>query len=167
MRIKKWLKELVIFSVIALMVIGAIDWWRAPTMPEDMDFSQQMTLSGQPIDLQQLSQDRPVVIYFWATWCGVCKLTTPMVRGLANDNVQVVTVALRSGADSQLAPALEKAGFTLPTINDEDGIISDNWGIGVTPTFAIIYKGNMVHSTTGWTSAWGIKFRLWLTEKFS
>lgn len=163
MRIKKWLKELAAFAIIAFVIVVAVDWWRAPKMPEYANLNQQITLNGQPVDLQQLSQDKPVLIYFWATWCGICKTTTPMVKTLANDGVRVITVALQSGSDAELGPKLAGTGFTLPTINDADGAISADWGVSVTPTFAIVYQGNIVHSSTGWTSAWGLKSRLWLT----
>lgn len=167
MWVKKWLKELAALIVIMLVIISAVDWWRAPKMPENANLSQQLSLTNQPIDINQMSQNKPVLLYFWATWCGVCKSTTPMVRELANENIQVVTIAVQSGIDAELQPILARTGFNLPTINDPDGWISDDWEVDAMPTFVIIYQGNIVHSTTGWSSSWGLKLRLWLTTVFN
>jgi len=49
----------------------------------------------------------------------------------------------------------------MPVVNDPRGEISSQWDVGVTPTFVIISKGEVVSSTTGWTSSWGLKARLW------
>ncbi|PYA56163.1 protein disulfide oxidoreductase, partial [Serratia marcescens] len=41
------------------------------------------------------------------------------------------------------------------------GTLSAQWQIGVTPTFVVVSQGKVVQSTTGWTSYWGMKLRLW------
>ncbi len=49
-------------------------------------------LSGDPIDLSQASFDRmiqksdlPIVVDFWAPWCGPCKMMTPVFRQVAGE----------------------------------------------------------------------------------
>ncbi|MNT86119.1 hypothetical protein D3C72_2263670 [compost metagenome] len=49
----------------------------------------------------------------------------------------------------------------MPVVNDPRGKLSAQWQIGVTPTLVFISKGQVVQSTTGWTSYWGMKLRLW------
>ena len=39
--------------------------------------------------------------------------------------------------------------------------LAARWQVGVTPTFLIIEDGRLVSSTTGWSSRWGLKLRLW------
>jgi hypothetical protein len=73
----------------------------------------------------------------------------------------VLTVALRSGDDAQVAKWLAGKRVALPVVNDPRGELSAQWQIGVTPTLVIISKGQVVQSTTGWTSYWGMKLRLW------
>ena len=44
-------------------------------------------------ETEVLNADKPVLAYFWATWCGPCKLVSPSVEYIANtysDQLKVV-----------------------------------------------------------------------------
>ncbi len=160
-RLQRWARELSILLLLLLGVVYVMDWWRAPQAP--IAFHQQMleTLDGEPVSLAQRSQKRPLLVYFWASWCGVCRFTTPYVAKLAESGGNVMTVALRSGNDQQVEQWLARKKLQLPVVNDERGELSAQWQIGVTPTIVVISQGKVVQSTTGWTSYWGMKLRLW------
>ncbi|MBC3379505.1 protein disulfide oxidoreductase [Serratia fonticola] len=160
-RLRRWTRELLILLLLVLGVTFAMDWWRAPQAP--LTFEQQMleTLDGEPVSLAQLSLDKPLLVYFWASWCGVCRFTTPYVAKLVANGGNVMTVALRSGNDQQVEQWLAAKRLQLPVVNDEQGKLSAQWQIGVTPTIVVISQGKVVQSTTGWTSYWGMKLRLW------
>lgn len=166
MRLKRWLREAVWLVLIAAALIWGMDWLRSPQLPADLA-QQPLTALQDEVNLATLSQDKPVLVYVWATWCGVCKLTTPTVAALSQSGTQVVSVALRSGDDSRVATWLEKKGLQGPAVNDENGAVSQRWDISVTPTFIVLQQGKVVSTTTGWSSSWGLKLRLWWAEKFS
>jgi hypothetical protein len=71
-----------------------------------------------------------------------------------------MTIALRSGEPQAVLRWLEQKKVQLPVVNDASGELSRNWQVGVTPTLVVLYKGEVVSSTTGWTSYWGMKARL-------
>ena len=160
-KLRRWGRELLILLLIVLAVAFGMDWLRAPQPPAAFDSQPLTTLNGEQVSLAQLSQDKPLLVYFWASWCGVCRFTTPYVARLVGEGGNVLTVALRSGDDRQVEQWLAGKRVTLPVVNDPRGELSAQWQIGVTPTLVGISQGKVVQSTTGWTSYWGMKLRLW------
>ncbi len=76
----------------------------------------------------------------------------------------VLTVALRSGDNAALEKWLTRKKMTLPTVNDPSGQLARQWDIQVTPTLVVISQGEVKSVTTGWTSGWGMRLRLWLAS---
>ncbi|MGP6377993.1 protein disulfide oxidoreductase [Yersinia bercovieri] len=163
-RLKRWSKELAVLVLLVAVVSLGMDWLRRPQAPPDWSDTSLQTLTGETVSLQAMSQNKPLLIYFWATWCGVCKFTSPSVNQLAQEGENVLTVALRSGDAPQLERWLSKKGYQLPVVNDSSGQLSAQWQVSVTPTLVILYQGKMVQHTSGWSSYWGMKLRLWLAE---
>lgn len=161
-RLKRWSKELAVLVLLVAVVSLGMDWLRSPQAPSDWSDTPLQTLTGETVSLQAMSQNKPLLIYFWATWCGVCKFTSPSVNQLAQEGENVLTVALRSGDAPQLERWLRKKGYQLPVVNDSSGQLSAQWQVSVTPTLVILYQGKMVQHTSGWSSYWGMKLRLWL-----
>ncbi|WP_145570522.1 protein disulfide oxidoreductase [Yersinia bercovieri] len=161
-RLKRWSKELAVLVLLVAVVSLGMDWLRSPQAPPDWSDTPLQTLTGETVFLQAMSQNKPLLIYFWATWCGVCKFTSPSVNQLAQEGENVLTVALRSGDAPQLERWLSKKGYQLPVVNDSSGQLSAQWQVSVTPTLVILYQGKMVQHTSGWSSYWGMKLRLWL-----
>lgn len=160
-KLKRWGREALVIAMIVITIVVLMDLWRAPKMPATFDSTPLHTLDGQAVTLNSLSEERPLLLYFWASWCGVCRYTTPSVAQLVSEGENVMTIALRSGDPQEVARWLASKKVQLPVVNDASGELSRNWQIGVTPTLVVFYKGEVVSSTTGWTSYWGMKLRLW------
>lgn len=160
-KLRRWLKDLVVLFVLAMVLMWGMDQFRKPTLPENLQAISLQTLEGENLSLAELSEQKPLLVYVWATWCGVCRYTTPAVEKLAQENGNVLSIALRSGDDSQLALWMHKKSLTMPVVNDSRGDISQRWQVSVTPTLVIISQGKVVNVTTGWTSYWGMRARLW------
>lgn len=160
-RWQRWGKEALWLLLMALVISTLLDLWRSPTLPEGA-MSAPITLQdGTTTDLATLSRGKPLLVYYWASWCGVCRFTTPTVETLWQEGENVLTVALRSGSDAQLREGMAKKGLTFPTHNDESGALAARWQVGVTPTFLIVKNGELVSSTTGWSSGLGLTLHLW------
>ncbi|AUU03050.1 TPA: protein disulfide oxidoreductase [Raoultella planticola] len=163
-KLRRWLRELIILLLLAGALIAGMDYLRRPALPPNLTTTPLQTLEGNVVDLHAMSQQRPLLIYVWATWCGVCRYTTPSVAALASNGGNVMTVALRSGDDATLSNWLAHKKMALPTVNDPDGGLSRQWGVQVTPTLIVISRGEVKSVTTGWTSGWGMRLRLWLAS---
>ncbi|MGZ8219029.1 protein disulfide oxidoreductase [Methylomagnum sp.] len=108
------------------------------------------------------SLPKPAVIYFWASWCGVCESMQGTVRGLAADT-PILTVALQSGDGLEVGAYMKKQGFEVPAVLDPDGTIGKSYGVRGVPTLFIVGRdGTVKSSTAGYTSELGVRARLWL-----
>jgi len=160
-KLKRWLREGVVLLLIAAAAMLVMDQFRQPALPATFVSTPLQTLDGKPVSLAEMSQDRPLLVYVWATWCGVCRYTTPSVAKIAEEGGNVISVALRSGDDATLSNWLARKHYAIPTVNDASGQLSRSWQVQVTPTLMIISKGEVKSVTTGFTSGWGMKLRLW------
>lgn len=160
-KLRRWMRELVVLLLLAMAAMWGMDQLRKPVLPADFSGMPMQTLTGSQVDLAALSADRPLLLYIWATWCGICRYTTPAVDAMAEQGANVMTLAMRSGDDQELTRYLQKRQLSMPVINDARGNLARQWQVGVTPTLVVISKGKVVTATTGWTSAWGMKLRLW------
>jgi len=155
-----WLKELLILSAITVIIGWGIDIWRSQTMvsgpaPELLVQS----VSGEQIDLLAMSEEKPVMLYFWASWCAVCNGVSPSVDFIS-EHYQVVTIAIRSGEAERIQKYLDGKEYNFDVVNDPQGEVSRTWGVAVTPTIFVVDKGEISSVTTGFTSPLGMWLRL-------
>jgi peroxiredoxin len=120
-------------------------------------------LDGQTFDLAA-SRGEPLLVYFWASWCPVCRLEQGAISALARDH-RVVTIAMQSGSNAAVARYLQEQGMVLPVINDPDGAIASAWGVRATPSFFIVdTRGVIRFREVGYTSEPGLRLRMWLAR---
>ena len=162
MNVKKildFVKQLLIYFVAFIVIAAAVDWWRGRDLPKsDIPAFNEPTLSGEVVDLQSLSQDQVVIVYFWATWCGACRVTSPSISRLSR-YYPVVSVAMSSGSDDVVRRYLDKNQYLFDVVNDDEQRISESWSIPVTPLVFFIKNGKVVDYTTGITLLPGLFWR--------
>ena len=68
-------------------------------------------------DFQQkvLDSDKPVLVDFWAEWCGPCRMLGPIIEQLADDYADKVTVA-KLDVDSAQQVAMRYGVRSIPTV---------------------------------------------------
>jgi len=166
----KLIKQILLYLVLFIAVSWAVDAWRGRHLPSGpVDSFTVSTLARETIDVLALSEEQPVLVYFWGTWCPVCDWVSPSVNWLA-DGDNVLSIAIRSGDDERLARYLQAKDYQFTTVNDNTGMLAQRWQIAATPTVAIIAHGEIVSFTTGASTPVGLWARLqWarLTHSFS
>ncbi|HIG64303.1 MAG TPA: protein disulfide oxidoreductase [Methyloprofundus sp.] len=108
-----------------------------------------------------LIANKPAIIYFWASWCGICGSIQGTISEVLQD-YSGVTVALRSGSHADIASYLQKNNLDWQVINDNDGALAQAFGINTVPAVFIVGPdGAIGFITLGYVTEVGLRLRLW------
>jgi len=85
-------------------------------------------LKEQTFDSEVLQSDRPVLVDFWAAWCGPCRMLSPVVDELAEENPQIKVCKVN--------------------VDDEEGL-AVRFGVMSIPTLLAFRNGKLIGQTVG------------------
>lgn len=104
----------------------------------------------------------PVLVHFWATWCGVCRAEQGTIDALARDH-RVITVASQSGGLGELGSYMSENTLSFTVVPDPRGQLASRWGVRAYPTSFVVGPDGSVRSVeVGYTTSLGLRARLWL-----
>ncbi|MDX6378656.1 MAG: hypothetical protein QOE98_2959 [Gaiellaceae bacterium] len=99
---------------------------------------------------------KPVIVNFWASWCGPCRSEAPQLVMFAKAHPEVQMLSVNSNdlsRDAAVAFA-SKAEWTWPNVFDPSAGIQRAWGVGGLPaTFLVDGDGKLRARKLGGTTA--------------
>ena len=74
-----------------------------------------LTLTEQTFDEEIKSADTPILVDFWAEWCGPCKMIAPVLDQIASDHAETLRIG-KINIDENLALARRFEVMSIPTL---------------------------------------------------
>ena len=100
-----------------------------------------ITITDDNVEVEVTKSDKPVLIDFWATWCGPCRMIAPIVGELAVEYEGKAKIG-KVDVDENQQIAIKFGVRSIPTLLIfKDGILKDTI-IGAVPKSQIVTKLN-------------------------
>ena len=89
----------------------------------------ELKITSENFEREVLNSDKPVLIDFWAPWCGPCRMLSPTISEIAEENQGKAKVG---------------------KVNvDEQGELAAMFGVSSIPMLVVIKDGKITNSTVG------------------
>jgi thiol-disulfide isomerase/thioredoxin len=107
-----------------------------------------MDSNGNEVRLFELANDKPLLLYFWASWCKPCRLVSPQIAALARqykDRITVIGINV-GGVDSPefVKRYGKRHHMDYPLLIDSDNETLKAYSIRAIPTIILLDKNRKI-----------------------
>lgn len=85
-------------------------------------------ITAQNFEEEVLKSDKPVLLDFWATWCGPCMMLSPVVEEVAEEHPEIKVGKVNT---------------------DEQPALAQQFGITAIPALFVVKGGQVVNKSVG------------------
>ena len=87
-----------------------------------------ININGSNFEQEVMNSEKPVLLDFWAPWCGPCRMVSPVVDEIANEH-----------------PELKVGKVNV----DEEPVLAAKFGVMSIPALFVVKEGKVVNQALG------------------
>ena len=87
-----------------------------------------ININGSNFEQEVMNSEKPVLLDFWAPWCGPCRMVSPIVDEIANEH-----------------PELKVGKVNV----DEEPVLASKFGVMSIPALFVVKEGKVVNQALG------------------
>ena len=89
------------------------------------------TITKENFEQEVLHSDKKVLLDFWATWCGPCRMVSPLVDEIAEENADLFVGKINVDEQPELAAAFHVESIPLLAVMENGQLV--NAAVGARP----------------------------------
>lgn len=141
---------ILIVPVLAMIILGTFLWGMLRDNPDELQ-SQFIAQPAPPLNVEPFGGPLPelggevMLVNFWASWCGPCRIEHPVLMELAARGVPIIGINYKDDPEDARAFLAELGDPYVAVGADVTGRTGIDWGIyGVPETFIINAEGRIL-----------------------
>ncbi len=98
-------------------------------------------LTKDNFDKEVVESDKTVLIDFWASWCAPCRMLSPTVDEIAEENTQIKVCKVNVDKEGELAAAFHVSSIPMLVVIKDKKVV--NTSVGAVPKQKILQMLNI------------------------
>ena len=88
-----------------------------------------ITITKDNFQREVLESDKPVLLDFWAAWCGPCRMLSPVVDEIAEERTDIKVGKVNVDEEQELAAAFQVMSIPTPVVMNNGKAVAQSMGV--------------------------------------